>query len=432
MGGSPSIPQYNSPTFPGSAAGQGPSFIQTPSGGGLSSELSGINTTSTGALSGNLANMFGGSPAYQAAGSPTGILGSSVLGDISSAQASQALYNQMFPAMVQGQNASQYNMNQALSQVPWALGSQLTNAQNFAGMLPGLVGQGQNVAGLGNTLTGMGVGTAGVGAGLAAGNQPLNPLVQQSMQQAGYGSAASALGGAASLGGTAGQAAVARNLGANIQSYIQNQQALGGQLLTAGSGAAQAGAGVNATGVNTIGNAYGIGNTMNQNIISNANQLFGLNSSIMAPKQIGIGGQGVASLEAANYAGQNNMNAYLYGTQIQGAQFNEQISAANANAAAQSSGNLISGGASVIGTAAAAAAFSCWLAREVFGVDNPEWKRFRHWMMNYSPYILRSLYLRFGPGIAKFIGNSSLLKSSLRPIMQLLAHSKPYAFEAGI
>lgn len=56
----------------------------------------------------------------------------------------------------------------------------------------------------------------------------------------------------------------------------------------------------------------------------------------------------------------------------------------------------------------------CWVAREVYGINNPKWLRFRHWMFGYSPRWFFNFYIRHGRSIAKFICNKPLLKSIIR------------------
>jgi len=56
----------------------------------------------------------------------------------------------------------------------------------------------------------------------------------------------------------------------------------------------------------------------------------------------------------------------------------------------------------------------CWVAREVYGIDNPKWLEFREWMLNDAPSWLRNLYLKYGERTAKFISNKPRIKSIIR------------------
>jgi len=59
----------------------------------------------------------------------------------------------------------------------------------------------------------------------------------------------------------------------------------------------------------------------------------------------------------------------------------------------------------------------CWVAREVYGIENPQWLEFREWMFNDAPSWLRKLYLKYGERTAKFISNKPRVKSIIRKWM---------------
>jgi len=65
-----------------------------------------------------------------------------------------------------------------------------------------------------------------------------------------------------------------------------------------------------------------------------------------------------------------------------------------------------------------AGAAGCWVAREVFGHDNPEWCRFRDWVMNRAPAWFRKLYVRYGRGVAEWIHDKPRLKGLVRAWMR--------------
>jgi transposase len=56
----------------------------------------------------------------------------------------------------------------------------------------------------------------------------------------------------------------------------------------------------------------------------------------------------------------------------------------------------------------------CWVAREVYGEDNPNWLKFRHWMLNNSPIWFIKLYFNYGERFAKFIEDKPRIKSIIR------------------
>ena len=62
--------------------------------------------------------------------------------------------------------------------------------------------------------------------------------------------------------------------------------------------------------------------------------------------------------------------------------------------------------------------FGCWVAREVYGADNPKWLAFREWLLQESPAWFRQLYLGYGRQFARFISNRPWLKSRIRVWME--------------
>jgi len=59
----------------------------------------------------------------------------------------------------------------------------------------------------------------------------------------------------------------------------------------------------------------------------------------------------------------------------------------------------------------------CWVARAVYGADNPAWLEFRAWLLGRAPAWLRSVYIAYGPRIAPVVARSRWLKAVLRPLM---------------
>lgn len=56
----------------------------------------------------------------------------------------------------------------------------------------------------------------------------------------------------------------------------------------------------------------------------------------------------------------------------------------------------------------------CWVAREVYGEDNPDWLLFRKWLFSRAPVWLLNKYIEYGERIAKFISNKKRIKALLR------------------
>jgi membrane protein involved in colicin uptake len=59
----------------------------------------------------------------------------------------------------------------------------------------------------------------------------------------------------------------------------------------------------------------------------------------------------------------------------------------------------------------------CWVAREVYGSDNPKWLEFRDWMLNDAPSNIRESYFEHGESIARHISDKPELKSKIRRFM---------------
>ncbi len=84
---------------------------------------------------------------------------------------------------------------------------------------------------------------------------------------------------------------------------------------------------------------------------------------------------------------------------------------------AQANATRSAGITSGLGSALGAFTLPCWVAREVYGIENPKWLEFRHWMLNDAPSWFRNLYIKYGEGIAKFISNKPRIKSIIRKWM---------------
>lgn len=69
-------------------------------------------------------------------------------------------------------------------------------------------------------------------------------------------------------------------------------------------------------------------------------------------------------------------------------------------------------GSSIVGSVGGG--MMCWVAREVYGEDNPKWLEFRHWMFTAAPSWFFNLYMTFGRSFAKFISDKPRLKSLIK------------------
>ncbi|CAB4187786.1 hypothetical protein UFOVP1169_4 [uncultured Caudovirales phage] len=96
------------------------------------------------------------------------------------------------------------------------------------------------------------------------------------------------------------------------------------------------------------------------------------------------------------------------------------MAAQNYAAQQQSRAALLSSIFGAAGTLGGAKILACWVAREVFGADDPKWLRMREWMLTKAPEALREFYLRHGERIADYISDKPLLKHSIRADMEAI------------
>ena len=61
--------------------------------------------------------------------------------------------------------------------------------------------------------------------------------------------------------------------------------------------------------------------------------------------------------------------------------------------------------------------FGCWVAREVYGQNNPMWLLFRGWLFDEAPSWFRKIYIKHGERFAEFISNKPFIKSFIRKWM---------------
>jgi hypothetical protein len=122
-----------------------------------------------------------------------------------------------------------------------------------------------------------------------------------------------------------------------------------------------------------------------------------------------------------NLALQNQANQSNYQSNIYGAQ------AGFAGAQAQARGAMIGGAMQGLGSALGPVIAACWVAREVYGSDNPMWLLFRQWLMEDSPDTFRNLYIKYGERFAKFISNKPLVKTIIRNWMTSKVKQKFFA-----
>jgi hypothetical protein len=139
-----------------------------------------------------------------------------------------------------------------------------------------------------------------------------------------------------------------------------------------------------------------------------------LQGQVGASQNMGMQMQQQAGPQYFNPESQTGMSsifgAYNAQTQLAAAQ-------AQANAGKQAGMMGMIGSLGGAGIGALGNIFACWVAREVYGAENPKWLQFRHWMLNEADPTLREAYLEHGPQIASFISDKPELKSMIRSWM---------------
>ena len=84
------------------------------------------------------------------------------------------------------------------------------------------------------------------------------------------------------------------------------------------------------------------------------------------------------------------------------------------------------------GIATLGAAMICWVAREAYGKDNPQWLVFREWMLTCAPDWLYDLYMAHGEQFAEFISDKPLLKWMVRKTMDALVSREKHRLSSEI
>jgi len=145
-----------------------------------------------------------------------------------------------------------------------------------------------------------------------------------------------------------------------------------------------------------------------------------LNPAFASSQNFGL--QGLVQNAQAGYGalGQSSFltpeSQYLANIRANRIQMETGIQAANA----QRSGAIWGGALSAAGSIAGGAISKCWVAREVYGKDNPEWIVFRNWLESEAPEWLDTLYLEEGERFAGFISDKPVLKSIVKMAMDLV------------
>jgi hypothetical protein len=115
--------------------------------------------------------------------------------------------------------------------------------------------------------------------------------------------------------------------------------------------------------------------------------------------------------------------ANIYGTMAdyQASTYNSQVGAiaSSYRSPGQEFGAFAGGIGDIMGGFAnlGKAGILCWVAREVYGIDNPKWMMFREWMLTKASDNLRNFYIKHGEKIAESIKNKPKIKAIIRKWM---------------
>ena len=111
------------------------------------------------------------------------------------------------------------------------------------------------------------------------------------------------------------------------------------------------------------------------------------------------------------YGSQANYLSSTYGAQV-GAISRQPNAFQNFATAAGGVKDLAGGFGTLAG-----AGLLCWVAREVYGIENPKWLQFREWMLTKASDNLRNFYIEYGERIAESIRNKPKIKAIIRKWM---------------
>ena len=124
-------------------------------------------------------------------------------------------------------------------------------------------------------------------------------------------------------------------------------------------------------------------------------------------------GQGVAGAATGMAPGRQFNPLDPYAGSLYASNQQNEMAARQATAAGRS--GVMGGGLSALGNIGAGLAIAgCWVAREVYGNENPRWIQFFIWKELEAPKWFSRAYDRFGERIASFIKDKPRLKNIIR------------------
>jgi hypothetical protein len=150
--------------------------------------------------------------------------------------------------------------------------------------------------------------------------------------------------------------------------------------------------------------------------MSGINKATGADAALMITGRPSTIGAGVSSSVFGQGASYNPGQLFNPESQYAGSLYNQNLQAElGYNIAKTNTVNETWGGG--MEAAMSMMAGWCWVAREVYGADNPRWLMFREWMLNDSPNWLFKLYTKFGERFANWLKGNAWLKPAIRKFM---------------
>jgi hypothetical protein len=153
------------------------------------------------------------------------------------------------------------------------------------------------------------------------------------------------------------------------------------------------------------------GHAMEQENFFNSLQLMGANQQAVGDPFMAVVGrpsQPQGSNVMSPQYGDFNNDLFSYGV-------NREIQSRNMNAAKSAQKMQLVGSAieGLTGMAGGAMAL-CWIAREVYGVENPRWMKFRQWMYDHAPAEMLNWYWEHGRAAARYIADKPAVRERIR------------------
>ena len=149
--------------------------------------------------------------------------------------------------------------------------------------------------------------------------------------------------------------------------------------------------------------------------------ILGRPSSLNPMMSGGVIGQAGGYNPGAMFSPESQYAGDIYNQNYQGELAARTASARNAASimgAGMGMFGSVLGGAASSGEGIKKSIFGCWVAREVFGNENPQWLAFYDWKESKAPKWFKKLYDSFGERFAKFISNKPKLKKLIKTWME--------------